>query len=476
MEFPQDLSESFRYSDIAVTILNNALVLGSIPLDFTQQADIPIAISTSLVPNTVGAFAGDVYTLLTNSNPSQGMATITANGLFTFTPITPMTSSVTITYKVCRASNAMTCSTNTIQINVVFTNYCPLETPDDTLWNYKLTNVGLAPITVANTFEGTGFPRLSNLGNNSSPPGYSTTPNVPKLNKIRWVVGSVTGVSGGVNWRIPAPVGATNQFLAITSSSSGSNTTPIEYRLTLRDSGGTGRVYSLGIIAPNDLIELEHAPIINSANINAGVKVKVNGTPITLGTDLTTSLGYNVTNSSLSFNDRRNIGCFLAVDSSWLMHVTNTQGQPTDLARQTLDGSVFPSVPFTTATTNNSGTLVLPTPSYATDRAEFGIRSGYGSGILFQWVPLTTAPFVATSYIIGNTLGIAYYNGSGFSLKSYTLPDLAGDWVIIKQVTGVPNVFKDNIQLTPDTSNVLNTSPTNYGFHWNKGLAYYRHK
>jgi hypothetical protein len=403
------------------------------------------------------------------------MATITANGLFTFTPITPMTSSVTITYKVCRATNAMTCSTNTIQINVVFTNYCSLETPNDTLWNYKVANVGLAPVVATNTFEGTGFPRPSNLGSNNGA-GYNATPGVPQLNKIRWVVGSTTGVIGGVNWGIPAPVGATNQFLAITSTSGGSYTTPIEYRLTLRDSGGTGRVYSLGIIAPNDLIELEHAPIINSANINAGVKVKVNGTPITLGTDLTISLGFNVTTASLAFNDRRNIGCFLAMDSSWLIHVTNTQGQPTDLARQSLNGGVFPSAPFTAATTNNSGTLVLPTPAYATDRIEFGIRSGYGSGILFQWATLATAPFIRFAAIIGNSFFIAYYNGSGLSFRSYTLPDLAGDWVIIKQVTGVPNVFKDNIQLTPDTSTVPSTYPANFGFHWDKGLSYYRHK
>jgi hypothetical protein len=403
------------------------------------------------------------------------MATITANGLFTFTPITPMINSVTITYKVCRASNTMTCSTNTIQINVVFTNTCPLETPNDTLWNYKVTTVGLAPITAANTFEGTGFPRLSNVGNSSNPPGYTATPNVPQLNKIRWVVGSVTGVSGGVNWRIPAPVGATNQFLAITSSLVGSATTPTDYRLSLRDSGGTGRVYSLGIIAPNDLIELEHAPTISFTNVNADVKVKVNGTPITLGTDLTPSLGVNVTNFSLIFNDRRNIGCFLAMDSSWLMHVTNTQGQPTDLARQTLDGTVFPSVPFT-ATVNNSGTLVLPTPSYATDRIEFGIRSGYGSGILFQWVPSASSPFVSTSYIIGNTLGISYYNGSGFSFSSYTLSNLVGNWVIIKQGTGVPNVFKDNSILTPDSTTIPNAFPASYGFRWITGLSYYRHK
>jgi hypothetical protein len=220
---------------------------------------------------------------------------------------------------------------------------------------------------------------------------------------------------------------------------------------------------------------LEHAPIINFTNVNAGVKVKVNGIPITLAASLPIGSGFDVTLSTLAFNDRRNIGCFLAMDSSWLMHVTNTQGQPTDLARQSLNGSVFPSVPFTAAN-NNSGTLVLPTPSYATDRTEFGIRSGYSSGLLFQWVPSASAPFVANAYIIGNTLGIAYYNGSGLSFSSYTLSNLAGNWVIVKQGTGVPIVSQDNSILTPDSVTTTPTSATNYGFHWNKGLAYYRHK
>lgn len=474
MEFPQDLSESFRYSDIAVTILNSVLVLGSIPLNFTQQADTPTSISTNLVTNTVGAFAGDVYTLLNNSDSSQGMVTITPNGLFNFSPITPMTNSVTITYKVCRANNALTCSTNTIQINVVVVNYCPLETPNDTLWNYKVAHVGSTPVVAANTFEGTGFPRNSNLGTNSGA-FYGATPNVPKLSKIRWVVGVVTGVSGGVNWRIPAPAGATNQFMAITSIASSSATVvPREFRLTLRDSGGAGRVYSLGTIAPNALIELEHAPTINSNNINADVKVSVNGIPILLGADLLTSSGFNTTAPQLTFNDRLNIGCFLAMDSSWLMHVTNTQGQPTDLARQTLNGSVFPSVPFT-ATVNNSGTLVLPTPNYNTDRIEFGVRSSYSSGILFQWVPSATSPFVATVYLVNNTLGIVYYDGSGFSFISYTLPDLAGNWVLVKQGINAPLVFQGNSLLTPDSVTVPSTFPTNYGFHWTTGLSYYRH-
>lgn len=457
-----------------MTVLNNALVLSTIPLVFTQLIEAPIPISTNLRNNTGGSFPGDVYTLLTNSAPAQGVATITSTGLFTFTPITPMTSAVTITYKVCRGSNPLTCSVNTIQINIFSNTLCFLENIDDTLWNYNVSTVGNAPVVAANTFEGTGFPRISNLGGNTGD-RYLATPTIPKLSKIRWVVGQETGVSETVNWYIPTAAGSTNQFVAISSTTGGLKTAPREYRLTLRDSNGTVRVYSLGVISPNDLIELEHASVINSSAINASVAGRVNGNPIVFGANLGLGLGFNSTGSVLGFSSRSNIGCLLAMDSNWLLHVTNTPGQPTDLDRQTLDGSVFPSAPFT-AIVNTVGTLVLTTPSYATNQVEFGIRSGYGSGILFQWIPTGTAPFVATSYIVGNTLGIAYYNGFSFSTASYTLPTLTGNWVILKQGASAPLVFRENIQLTADTSTIPPNSITNYGFHWDKGLAYYRHK
>lgn len=302
-EFTPTLDEKFKFATFPLTRLNSesifSLIVNSSSLTFTS----PSFVSGSLVPQTTNPQVFDVYSVVSVTGAGANPFTLNSDGTYNYQIPTPLpTTNLVLTYTVTRGSK-----TATATLTLVFNPFplCTIEDPNTSDFNLKIYSNATAvnlPVASTNTFDGLTYPRLPITGANQNTSVYGFTP-AGTYSYYKWIPEDPTQTGGGgVVFSTPGAWGVASITYSVGA-----------FRLSLRY-GGSVFNWSVFFISPNltantEVIISHGTPILpNLSNFS----MTIGGVPATL-TPTTSENGFNISGSTtLTFNSRRAIGCFLA--------------------------------------------------------------------------------------------------------------------------------------------------------------------
>lgn len=306
MAFPEltpILDEKFKFASFSLTRLNSESIFSLIVIPSSLTITTPSFVSGSLVPQTTNPQTFDVYSVVSVVGAGANPFTLNSNGTYNYQIPTPLpTSNLVLTYTVTRGSK-----TATATLTLIFNSFplCTIEDPNTSVFNLKIYSAATAAnllVQAVNTFDGLTYPRLQISGVNQISGGYTFTP-AGVYSYYKWIPENPTQTGGGgVVFSTPTTWGVAS----ITYNTG-------IFRISLRFGGS---VFNWGVffispaLSSNTEVIISHGtPILpNLSNFN----MTIGGVPATL---LPTTQGNgfnNVTSTTLTFNTRRAIGCFLA--------------------------------------------------------------------------------------------------------------------------------------------------------------------
>jgi hypothetical protein len=298
-EFIPTLDEKFKFATFSLTRLNSESIFSLIVTPSSLTFTSPSFVSGSLVSQTTNPQVFDVYSVVSVTGAGVNPFTLNSDGTYNYQIPTPLpTTNLVLTYLVTRGSQ-----TATATLTLIFNPFplCTIEDPNTSLFNLKIYhNAGTNNLTVnpSNTFDGLSYPRLPIISTTGTS-GYICTP-AGVYSYYKWIPEDPTRTAGGgVVFRTPAAF-----KLAAISYSGGS------FRLSVNTTSGFRVFFITPSLSPNTEVIISHGATIDPTLSN--FSMTIGGVPASF-TSGTPGNGFNNSGSTtLTFNSRRAIGCFLA--------------------------------------------------------------------------------------------------------------------------------------------------------------------